>query len=181
LKLDSKDVALTAVFAALYVVINVLQMFSIGNPTIYGPFQLRVADCLLALAALFGWPVVGGVTLGCFVSNGIYFLGVQDVVLGSVANLVASTVIFLLRKNRLLACFAGALPIGIIVGSYLPVIYDFVPPEVLGLWGAYAGMVISITLSSLVSVVVIGYSLLTVMSRPTIIEPLKSHGLKVVT
>lgn len=179
MKIDSKDVALTAVFAALYVVINVLQMFSIGNPTVYGPLQLRVADCLLALAALFGWPVIGGVTLGCFVSNNIYFLGPQDVVLGSVANLVASSVIFLLRKHRLLACLAGALPIGIIVGSYLPVFFP--PPDVLSFWGPYVGMIISITLSSLVAVVLIGYPLLLVMSRPSIIEPLKSHGLKVAT
>ena len=52
--------SLTTVFAALYVVINVVQMFSIGNPFVSGPVQLRVADCLIALAALLGWPVVFG-------------------------------------------------------------------------------------------------------------------------
>ena len=69
MKLNSQDVSLTAVFAALYVVINVVQMFSIGNPFVSGPVQLRVADCLIALAALLGWPVVFGVTVGCVVSN----------------------------------------------------------------------------------------------------------------
>jgi uncharacterized membrane protein len=53
-KFDSRDIALTAIFAALYVIVNVLQMFSVGNPTVYGPVQLRVADCLIALAALLG-------------------------------------------------------------------------------------------------------------------------------
>jgi uncharacterized membrane protein len=68
-RFDSRDLALMAVFTALYVVINVLQMISIGNPTVYGPVQLRVADCLIALAALLGWPVIGGVTVGCFLTN----------------------------------------------------------------------------------------------------------------
>ena len=58
MKFDTRDLALTAVFAALYVVINVLQMVSVGNPTVYGPIQLRVADCLIALAALLGWPPI---------------------------------------------------------------------------------------------------------------------------
>jgi len=110
LKLDSKDLALTGVFTALYVVINVLQMISIGNPTIYGPIQLRVADCLIALAALLGYPVIIGVTAGCFLTNAYYFIGVQDVIFGSAANLVAASVVFTLRKHRFIACVAGALP-----------------------------------------------------------------------
>jgi hypothetical protein len=85
-KFDSKDIALTAVFAALYVIVNVVQMLSIGNPTVYGPVQLRIADCLIALAALFGLPVVLGVTFGCFLSNAYYFLGVQDVLLGPIVE-----------------------------------------------------------------------------------------------
>src|SRR3972149_6453555 len=127
---DSRDLGLTAIFAALYVVINVVQMVSIGNPTIYGPIQLRVADCLIALAALFGWPVVGGVTFGCFLTNAYYFLGVQDVIFGPVANLVAATVVFLLRKHRFAACVVGALPVGLIVGGYLSIFFPFLsPPE----------------------------------------------------
>ena len=68
-KFDSRDLTLTAVFAALYAVINVVQSVTIGNPTIYGPIQLRIADALIPLAALFGWPIVGGVTIGCFLTN----------------------------------------------------------------------------------------------------------------
>lgn len=179
MRFDSRDLALTAVFAALYVIINVLQMFSVGNPTIYGPIQLRVADCLIALAALLGWPVVGGVTLGCFLSNAYYFLGVQDVLFGPIANLIAAAIIFMLRRHRLMACVTGALPIGLIVGGYLSIVFQFTPPEVLNVFPAWLGMVISITLSSLIAVAGIGYILLVLLSQRTIIEPLKSHGLKV--
>jgi uncharacterized membrane protein len=178
-KLDSRDLASTAVFAALYVVINVVQTISVGNPTIYGPIQLRVADFMIALAALFGWPIIGGVTLGCFLTNAYYFIGAPDVILGPIANLIAACLVLLLRKRRLLACVIGALPIGLIVGGYLWLFFP--PPEVFGTMPAWAAMVVSITISSLITVAVIGYLVLSILSRPNIIEPLKSRGLKVVT
>ena len=175
---DSRDVTSTAVFAALYVVINVVQTISVGNPTIYGPIQLRVADFMIALAALFGWPIIGGVTLGCFLTNAYYFIGAPDVILGPIANLIAACLVLSLRKRRLLACVIGALPIGLIVGGYLWLFFS--PPEVFGTLPVWVAMIASITISSLIAVAVIGYALLSVLSRPEIIEPLKSHGLKVV-
>jgi uncharacterized membrane protein len=177
-KFDTKDIALASIFAALYAAINVVQMVSFGNPTVYGPIQLRVADCLIALAALLGWPVVAGVTAGCFLTNGYYFLGFQDVVLGPIANLFAASVIFLLRRHRFVACVSGALPIGFIVGSYL---WLFVPPPELGSLPTWAAMILSITVSSLIAVAGIGYFLLSILSRRNVVAPLKSHGLKVVT
>jgi uncharacterized membrane protein len=178
MKLDSRDLTLTAVFAALYVVINIVQTVSIGNPTIYGPVQLRVADFMIALTALFGWPMISGVTLGCFLTNAYYFIGAPDVILGPIANLIAACLVLFLRKRRLLACIVGALPIGFIVGGYLWLFFP--PPEVLGTLPAWAAMIASITISSLIAVAVIGYALLSILSRPSIIEPLKSRGLKVV-
>jgi uncharacterized membrane protein len=173
--------SLTAVFAALYVVINVVQMFSIGNPFVSGPVQLRVADCLIALAALLGWPVVFGVTVGCVASNVLsnmmYFLGPVDIIIGPFANFIAAGLVLLLWRRRLLACVIGALPIGFIVGGYLWWFFDV--SEVLAFMPAWLGMIVSITISSLIAVAVIGYSLLTILSRPSVIEPLKSRGLKV--
>jgi uncharacterized membrane protein len=178
LKFDSRDLTSTAVFAALYVVINIFQTVSVGNPTIYGPIQLRVADFMIALAALFGWPIIGGVTIGCFLTNAYYFVGAPDVILGPIANLIAACVVLFLRRRRLLACIIGALPIGLIVGGYLWLFFP--PPEFLGSLPAWAGMIVSIIVSSLIAVAVIGYLALSILSRPNIIEPLKSHGLKVV-
>ena len=180
-KFDSRDLALTAVFAALYAMINVVQSVTIGNPTIYGPIQLRIADALIPLAALIGWPVVGGVTIGCFLTNAYYYLGAPDVILGPIANLVAASLVLRLRKRGLLACVVGALPIGVIVGSYLWYFFPFLsPPEVLSVLPAWGAMVVSLTVSSLIATAVIGYTLLQVLSRRNIIEPLKSHGLKTI-
>ena len=177
MKFDSKDLTLTAVFAALYAVINVVQSVTIGNPTIYGPIQLRIADALIPVVALIGWPIVGGVTIGCFVTNAYYFVSPTDVIFGPIANLIAASLILSLRKRRLLACVVGALPIGFIVGGYL---WLFFPPPEVFMLPAWFASIASITFSSLVAIAVVGYTLLTVLSRKNIIEPLKSHGLKVI-
>jgi uncharacterized membrane protein len=169
----TSELSLAVVFSSLYAVLVVALA-----PISYGPVQLRVADCLIPLAALFGWPVIAGVTVGCFLGNAYFWLGPQDVVLGTVANLVAATIIFLLRKRKFLACVLGSLPIGIIVGSYLWIFFP--PPSIFGLQlPVWAAMVASITISTLIAVAGIGYALLKALSSPSVARALKSRGLKV--
>lgn len=179
IEFDSRDLALTAVFAALYAVINLLQSFSpFGNPSIFGPIQLRLADLLIALAALLGLPVVIGVTAGCAVVNVFGPIGLVDVVFGSLANLIAAGLVLSLRKHRLLACIAGALPIGIIVGGgYLWLFFPYQPAG-LAFLPAWITTLVSLFISSLLAIAVVGYAVLRILSRPSIIEPLRSHGLK---
>jgi len=161
-----------AIFAGLYVILVVTLA-----PISFGPVQLRVADCLIPLVALFGWPVIGGVTFGCFLGNAYLWLGPQDVVLGPMANLIAATVIFLMRRHRFLACVTGSLPIGVIVGGYLWIFFP--PPDIYGLnIPIWAAMIISITISSLIAVAGIGYILLRALSEPSIVGPLKARGLR---
>ena len=171
--MKTSELSLAVVFSSLYTVLLVALA-----PISYGPVQLRVADCLIPLAALFGWPVISGVTVGCFVGNAYFWLGPQDVVFGTIANLIAATVIFLLRKRQFLACVLGSFPIGIIVGSYLWIFFP--PPSIFGLqlpiWGA---MIVSITISSLVAMAGIGYALLKALSSSSVTSALKSLGLKV--
>jgi uncharacterized membrane protein len=169
--MDTRDLSLTVLFAALYAVLVIVLA-----PISFGPVQLRVADVLIPLAALFGWPVVAGVTVGCFVGNAYFALGPIDVVAGPIANLIAATTILVLRRRQLLACVAGALPIGIIVGGYLWLLLP--APEILSL-PAWAAMIVSLTISSFIVISVIGYLLLVALSRPSILKPLKSHGLKI--
>jgi uncharacterized membrane protein len=175
-RLDTKDVSLTVLFASLYTVLVIVLA-----PISFGPVQLRIADVLIPLSALFGWPVVAGVTIGCFIGNSYYWLGPADIILGPVANLIAASIVLQLRNKRLLACLIGILPIGIIVGGGYLWIY-FPPPDIFGLTlPAWLAMMISITLSSFIAITVIGYALLTALSRSSIVEPLKSRGLKVLS
>jgi len=182
LRIDSRDLALTAVFTALYAVINLFQALSpFGNPSIYGPVQLRLSDFLIALAALFGLPVVIGVTGGCVVVNAFGPIGPIDIVFGSVANLIAASLVMALRKHKLLACIVGALPIGVVVGGgYLWIFFPYQPAE-LAFLPAWITTLISILISSLIAIAVVGYAVLRTLSRPNIIEPLKSRGLKVLS
>ena len=182
MKFDTRDVTLTAVFAALYALINLIQSLSpFGNPSLYGPIQLRLSDFLIALAALLGLPVAIGVTVGCAVVNVFGPIGLIDVVFGSLANLIAASLVWSLKKHRLLACIAGALPVGIIVGGgYLWIFYPYQPAG-LAFLPAWITTLVSILVSSLITIAVIGHMVLRILSRPNIIEPLKSHGLKTLT
>jgi len=153
-----------------------LQGLTVGNPSIYGPIQLRIADCLIALAALFGWPVIFGVTFGCVLANLYAFLSPVDAALGPVANFVAAVVVYVLRRKPLLGCILGAFPIGLIVGGgYLW--WFFEPPDIFGInLPAWTAMAVSITLSSLVAVAVIGYLLLQAIIRSGVAEIIKPES-----
>jgi len=173
--LDVREISLTALSAALYAVLLIL-LAQIS----FGPIQLRIADCIIPLAALFGWPWIWGVTLGCFIGNLIGgmmvfgFLNPVDIILGSIANLIAAYTIFRLRDHRLIGCILGSIIIGVIVGGYL---WLFVPAPEIGLayLPAWAAMIISITGSSLIAISIIGYALLLTMSRLGISEIAKSR------
>ena len=57
-------VATAAVYAAMYVVLAV--SFS---PISYGVLNLRVANILMGLVPIIGWPAIVGQTLGVFIAN----------------------------------------------------------------------------------------------------------------
>lgn len=173
--LDVREISLTALSAALYAVLLIL-LAQIS----FGPIQLRIADCIIPLAALFGWPWIWGVTLGCFIGNLIGgmmafgFLNPIDIILGSIANLIAAYTIFRLKDHRLIGCILGSIIIGVIVGGYL---WLFIPAPEIGLayLPVWAAMIISITGSSLIAIAIIGYALLLTMSRLGISEIAKSR------
>ncbi len=185
MRMDAKDVSLTAIFASLYAAVNVTQT-AMGGPITYGPVQLRLADCLIPLSALFGWSQILGVSIGCL-SNAYYWLDPADVIIGPVVNFLAATIIFVLRKRRLIASVSGALVVGVPIGFYLYYLYTLgnliiveqvpnFPGLTFPVWTAF---VVSLTISSLITVAVIGYILLNALAQSAVIEPLKSRGLKV--
>ncbi len=172
--MESREITLASVIAALYAALVIVLA-----PISFGPLQLRVADCLLPLAAPFGWPAVVGVSLGAFIGNAYFmqFTGPIDVVFGAIANLVAGYLIFRLRRAILRACLAGSLAVGVIVGGYLWIYFP--PPDILGLsLPVWAGMITSITISSVVAVAVIGYTLVQALRASGFLEMLESRGLR---
>jgi len=143
LKFDSKDLALTAVFAALYAA-GVIFL----APISFGICQVRVADALLPLSVVFGVPVAFGTGLGCLVANIYGGLGIIDIVGGAVANFVACILAWLVGGGniirRLTACFVETVTITMIVGSYLALIFK-VPLEI-GFFGVFTGSIVAINI-----------------------------------
>jgi len=146
-----------ALYAALVIVLA---------PISFGPIQLRIADCLMPLSVVFGWPAIWGLSLGAFIGNAYFmqFTGLIDVVFGALANLVAGIVMFRLRKTPILAFIAGSVVIGVIVGGYL---WIYFPPPVMTSV-PILGMIVSITLSSLVAVVGLGSFVAVAAERATV-------------
>lgn len=166
---NAVQVSLTSVFAALYAVCVVALA-----PISFQVFQVRVADALLPLAILFGWPAILGFSMGAFISNFFGGLGIVDIVGGSIANLLATYAAWkfgqrLVKGSWIMAIASEILLITAIVGSYLS--YLFQIPIEIGMSGVLLG--------SLVSTGILGAVLLLVMSRPVITEQLRSLGLTV--
>jgi hypothetical protein len=172
--MDTRETTLAAVIAALYAALVIVLA-----PISFGPIQLRVADCLIPLAALLGWPAILGVSLGAFIGNAYFmsFTGVIDVIFGALANLIAAAIIFRLRERLIVACLAGSATIGAIVGGYLWIYFP--PPDILGLnLPVWLGMIISVALSSVVAVSIIGYILVQSLRASGFKGVAESQGLK---
>ena len=157
--MNTRDISLSAVVAALYAAIVILLA-----PISFGPIQLRLADCLIPLSALLGPPAVLGVVLGALVANTYWFLSPIDVVFGAAANLAAGYIMYRFRDRLVPASVAASLVIGVVVGGYLWLFFP--PPSIMGLQlPAWLAMMVSITLSSLVAVTVLGVALVKTLER----------------
>lgn len=151
----SRNVALTALFAAAYAV-GVIFL----APISFEIFQIRVADALLPLSVLFGPPAIIGLTLGNIVGNISSPFGIIDIVGGTVANLVATSLAWWIGSRKfkgawITATVAEVVAITLIVGTYLSVLIQ-VP-----LWLSWLGVLIGES----VAVGLGGYLLLRSVSR----------------
>jgi len=191
-----RDLTLASVFAALYAVLVVA--FA-GNSFL--PVQLRVADMLMPLVILFGWPVALGLGIGALVGNfaGETLLGFQfssiavDMIFGGITNLLAGIVAWQigrrgwtrLGRNKVwfLATSAETVIISLVVGSYLYIILG-IPAEITFYGFTFSGLLASIAgiaVGSIVAINILGYALLLGLARPQTIRALKARGLRVQT
>ena len=147
--------ALAALFAALYAVgVTVLA------PISFQVYQVRIADILLPLSILFGYPAIIGLTLGTFVGNLSSPFGVVDIVGGAVANLVATFVAWQIGKRRFRGgWFAGTvaevLVIMFVVGTYLSFLLQ------IPIWLSWVGVLVG----EVIAVNIGGYLLLIAVHR----------------
>jgi len=117
----TQSIAVSAVMAASYAALTIVLA-----PISFGLIQLRIADALLPLPYVLGWPMAIGLFLGCAVANVFGGLGPVDILFGSFFNLVAG----LLVSNRkicphwLLAWLYPTLIIGLGIPAYLTLLFN---------------------------------------------------------
>lgn len=118
-----KRLVRTSIIAALYAVIT----FALA-PISYGPVQFRLSE-IMVLLAFFDPFYIGGLTLGCFISNILGPNGVVDVIFGTLATFISVCAISftgkLVKNNKISLIIASLWPTifnGLIIGwmlSYL--------------------------------------------------------------
>jgi uncharacterized membrane protein len=154
----ARELALISLISAVYGV-GTIAIAPIG----YGPIQVRITDALIPIGyhKRIGKAGVLGVTLGCVIANIISPYGLPDLVIGTLANLLASSFSYLCRdiggyKGKVLATLFPALIIAIfIAGVLLSAIYG----------APLVATMAAVTAGELVSCVAIGLPLLMALER----------------
>ncbi len=113
-RFTTRSLVNAGLIGAIYVVLTL-----IFQPISFGAIQFRIAEALTLLPILT-FDAVPGLFVGCVIANllgsGVWF----DVVLGSIATLLAAICTRLLRKKRIVAALMPTIFNGLIVG---PVVY----------------------------------------------------------
>ena len=178
----SRNLALAALFAALYAAL-VVGLAPISNL----PIQVRVADALMPLASLFGWPAILGLGIGTVVGNSAAdsitgfpsaSIGL-DIVGGSLVNLLAGFLAWKIGQrswriwNRNASWFIATVIetalISLVVGGYLSFVFSI--PLDLSILGILAGEVVAINIG--------GFTLLSIIGTSRSLDLLRSWGLQI--
>ena len=151
-------VATAAVYAAMYVVLGV-----VFSPISYGVINLRVANVLIGLVPLLGWPAIIGQTLGVFIANQPALgdpLGPIDLI-NVLPTFVFTWVIWRLRKKSvLLGLTLYAVALGVSVSYALS--YAFNLPLFVEIPQVTAGIFLATT--------VLGYLFYRAVSRLGVLQ-----------
>lgn len=98
-KLSTRQLVYIGLIAALYVV-----LIAIFPAISFGQLQVRIAEMLTLLPVLTPL-AIPGITLGCLIANLIFSGVFLDILLGTLATLIAGVLTYLFRKNLWIAAF----------------------------------------------------------------------------
>ena len=178
----SRNLALAAVFGALYAAL-VIGFAPISNL----PIQVRVADALMPVTILFGWPAILGLGIGTVVGNSAAdsltgfpsaSIGL-DIVGGSLVNLLAGFLAWKIGQRSwrirnwnaswFIATLVETALTSVVVGGYLSVVFSI--PLGLSILGILVGEIIAINIG--------GFVLLNIIGTSGGLDLLRSWGLQV--
>lgn len=144
--MKTKYLVQAAVIAAVYVAIT-----RIFAPISYGPMQVRISESLTVLP-FFTPAAIPGLFVGCFIANLLGPYGLPDLILGSLASLIASSLSYQLRHKPILVPLPPVIVNGVIIGAMLHFVIG-VPLPLFALMGW-------VTLGQIVACYGLGYPLL---------------------
>ena len=158
MKLSTRSLTRAAIIAALYLLLTfALQAIS------FGAVQFRIAEALMLLPVLTV-DAVPGLFIGCLLGNllggGVWY----DVLLGSLATLLAAMAVRRLRNRPLLAAAMPTVFNGLIVGPIVYLAYVRAPGEAIQ-WALLYSSMATVALGEVVVCYVLGLPLLKVLRR----------------
>jgi uncharacterized membrane protein len=160
LKIHTKDLALIAIYAALYAVLVVV----LGGIS-YGPVQVRIADSLVAAVPLLGIAGVLGHTLGVFIANIFSPLGPIDL-LNTVPSFAMSFVVYYVYKKTkndytvIGTCLAYSSVLGVTVGLMLSYVLSL----------PLLATIVYIAIGNIIASVLIGWPLFKLLKKTGVFE-----------
>ena len=147
------DVCTAGLIAALYTVLTVIVgAFGLAN----GAIQLRVSEALCVLP-FFTPAAIGGLTVGCLISNLLLGALWQDVIFGTLATLLGAVGAYLLRRYRVLVPLPTVLANTVIVPFVLAYAYHVEG----GVWF----LMITVGIGEVLSAYVLGIFLLGALEK----------------
>ena len=149
-KLDTKFMVEASVIAAVYAVLTFVLM-----PFSYGMMQVRISEALTILPA-FTPAAVPGLFIGCLVANALGPNGVVDIVIGSLATLLAAVGSCWLKDHPLLVPLPPVIANAVLVGWELSYVYGMGALPVCMAW---------VGLGELISCYVVGLPLMKLLKK----------------
>lgn len=167
-RFDTRQITLAAMVAALYAVLSYFgNIFGLT----YGAVQCRFAEALCVLPFLFP-ATAPGLFVGCILTNLMSTVGPLDIVLGSLATLLAALWTAKM-PNRWLAPLPPVICNGVIVGGMIAWYEVGFGP---GFWAAFAFNGLSVAAGELLACYVLGSILLTVLPRVRVFQTMIPAG-----
>lgn len=167
-RFDTRQITLAAMVAALYAVLSYFG--SIFGLT-YGAIQCRFAEALCVLPFLFP-ATAPGLFVGCIITNLMSTVGPLDIVLGSLATLLAALWTAKM-PNRFLAPLPPVICNGVLVGGMIAWYEVGFGP---GFWTAFAFNGVSVAVGELLACYVLGSILLSVLPRVRSLQTMMPAG-----
>jgi uncharacterized membrane protein len=165
-KIQSKDITIIGVYAALYAaLVVVLGGFS------YGPVQVRIADSLIAVVPLLGLPGVLGHTLGVFIANMFSTAGFIDL-LNTIPSFAMSFVVYYVYKRTqndytvIGTCIAYSVVLGVTVGWMLSYVLTLpLLPTI-----AY------VAIGNIIASVLVGWPIFKILTKTGVFQKLRTNN-----